>query len=218
MGAVHSWGERALKNNEWKMLLQLFWTFLKISPVTFGGGYAMIPLFEKEIVEKQRWMDRKEISDVFALSQSIPGAIGVNSATFVGYRLAGVKGAVAAMLGVLLPTFLIVILLSVVFFQVRDNAKIEAAFMGIRPAVVALIVYAAYSIGKTAMVDKTSWMTLIVALGILCILHPHPVIIILTGGVVGIILVRIKQKLGYETHIEFEKYDPAQGYMYGDGI
>jgi chromate transporter len=205
-------------NNKRKILQQLFWSFLKISPVTFGGGYAMIPLFEKEIVEKRRWMDRKEVSDVFALSQSIPGAIGVNSATFVGYRLAGVRGAIAAMLGVLLPTFMIVILLSIAFLQVRDHPLIEAAFRGIRPAVVALIVYAAYSIGKTAMVDKTSWMTLIVALGFLCILHPHPVLIIVSGGVAGIVLVRLKKKLGYHTNVEFERFDPEQGYMFGDGI
>jgi chromate transporter len=203
---------------EWKVLWSLFWSFLKISPVTFGGGYAMIPLFEKEIVHRQKWLKPKEVADIFALSQSIPGAVGINSATFVGYRLGGVKGAAAAILGVLLPTFFIVLVLCAAFLHVRDNAKIEAAFMGIRPAVVALIVYAAFKIGKTATIDKTTWAAFIVSLALLCIAHPHPLFIILGGAVAGIAMVHIKNKLGYESSLDSGEGDWQEGYMYGDGI
>ena len=77
---------------EWKVLFQIFWTFFKISPVTFGGGFAMIPLIEKEVVEKRKWLKSEEVTDVFALSQSVPGAVAINSATFIGHRISGGKG------------------------------------------------------------------------------------------------------------------------------
>ena len=77
---------------EWKVLFQLFWTFFKISPVTFGGGFAMMPLIEKEVVEKRKWLKSEDVTDVFALSQSVPGAVAINSATFIGHRIGGIKG------------------------------------------------------------------------------------------------------------------------------
>src|SRR4051812_20212818 len=98
---------------QWKMLFQLFWTFFKIAPVTFGGGFAMIPLIEKEVVEKRKWLKSEDVTDVFALSQSVPGAVAINSATFIGQRIGGIKGAIAAMIGVSLPTFLIVLTLGI---------------------------------------------------------------------------------------------------------
>src|SRR5690554_6291650 len=109
-----------------RLLSQIFITFLKISPVTFGGGYAMIPLIEKEVVDKRGWMKTQEIADIFAVAESVPGAIAINSATFIGFRLAGILGAVVAMIGVLLPTFLIVMMLSIFFLQVQDHPKVEA--------------------------------------------------------------------------------------------
>lgn len=180
----------------WKLIGEIFWTFFKIGPVTFGGGYAMIPLIEREVVERRGWLVSEDIADVFAVSESVPGAIAVNSSTFVGYRVAGVKGAVAAMLGVLLPTSLIVLGLCVLFLQVRDNPKIEAAFMGIRPAIVALIVFAGVKIGHTAVIDKTTLVLVGATVGILLWVHLNPVLIILSGGIVGILLVAIRAKLG----------------------
>src|SRR3954452_9702015 len=136
---------------ELKVLFQIFWTFFKISPVTFGGGFAMIPLIEKEVVEKRKWLTSEEVTDVFALSQSVPGAVAINSATFIGQRIGGVRGAIAAMIGVSLPTFFIVLLLGVLYFFIQDNPKVVAAFLSIRVSIVAIIVYAAVKIAKTAI-------------------------------------------------------------------
>ncbi|MDR4281811.1 chromate transporter, partial [Bacillus subtilis KCTC 1028 = ATCC 6051a] len=99
-------------NKKWNLILQIFFVFLKIGPITFGGGYAMIPVIEREIVIKKRWIRPQDVADVLVIAQSVPGAIALNSATFIGYTIAGVQGAVAALIGVLLPTFLIVIGLS----------------------------------------------------------------------------------------------------------
>src|SRR3954447_26324118 len=125
------------------LLFQIFWSFFKISPVTFGGGFAMIPLIIKEIVEKRKWLENDDINDVIALSQTVPGAVAVNSSTFVGYRIGGIRGALAAMIGVSLPTFLIVLTLGISYFFIHDNPKLEAAFVSIRATIVAIIVYAA---------------------------------------------------------------------------
>lgn len=206
-----------MKTN-WKLLWRIFVSFLKIGPVTFGGGYAMIPLIEREIVTNRKWIREEDIADIFAVSESIPGAIAINSATFVGYRVAGVKGAVAALLGVLLPTFLIVLGLCIAFLQVRDNPKIVAAFHGIRPAVVALIVYAAIKIGHTAVIDKTTLVTVVVAAAFLMVFHLHPVAVIAGGALIGILLVKVKESMGHSGMLDRDQQNPSYGYMFGDGI
>lgn len=207
-----------------KLLTQIFMTFFKIGPVTFGGGYAMIPLIEKEIVEKRGWVNTQEITDIFAVCGSVPGAIAINAATFIGYRLAGVAGAIAAMTGVLLPTFFIVLLLSLFFLQVQYNPKVEAAFAAIRATVVALIVYAAVKIGKTAMIDKTTLTLIVVTVAVMFFVHIHPVLLIVGGGLAGIGIIGLKKKLGMKVQLKREvnrketmKYKYWDYYM-GDGI
>jgi chromate transporter len=190
-------GEKNMMKEETKKLFQIFWTFLKIGPVTFGGGYAMIPLIEREVVDKKKWVNHEDVTDVFAIAESIPGAIAINSSTFIGYRIGGIKGAIAALLGVFLPTFLIVVALSIIFLQIQHNPKIEAAFQAIRASIVALIVYAGYMIGKTAITDKTTLVISFGTMAILFFLHLHPVLIILSGIILGILLVKVKEKLGY---------------------
>ncbi|MBS4199850.1 chromate transporter [Bacillus sp. FJAT-49732] len=188
----------------WKLILQIFLTFLKIGPITFGGGYAMIPMIEREVVIKRKWLQNREVADIFAIAGSAPGAIAINSAVFIGYRIAKIKGAFAALFGVLLPTFLIVILLSITFIYVKGNPIIEAAFQGIRPAVVALIAFAGYKIGRTALYDKTTIVTSILTIAALFYLNIHPVLIILIGIVTGIVLVKVKNSLGIATKLEKE--------------
>lgn len=205
---------------QWKLLRDIFISFFKIGPVTFGGGYAMIPLIEREVVERRGWVKSRDIADVFAISESIPGAIAVNSAVFVGYRIAKVPGALAAMTGVVLPTFLIVIALCVLFLQVHDHPKVEAAFQGIRAATVALIVYAGIKIGKTAVLDKTTLAAVLATTAVLYFLHLNPVVIIAAGALTGIALVKIKQRLGLHVKLEHEetmKYK-YKDYFIGDGI
>lgn len=185
------------------LIVQIFLTFFKIGPTTFGGGYAMIPMIEREVVTKKKWVKRSDITDVFAIAESIPGAIAINSATFIGYQIAGRRGAIAALLGILLPTFTIVILLSIGFLYVQDNPKVDAAFQGIRPAIVALITYAGFKIGQTAIYDKTTIVTMVLTVCILLFLQIHPVLIILVGILTGFILVKAKEALGMK--VKFEK-------------
>ena len=104
---------------------------------------------------------------MFALSQSVPGAVAINSATFIGHRIAGLRGAIAAMVGVSLPTFLIVLTLGIFYFFIQDNPKIEAAFLSIRASIVAIIAYAAIKMGKTAIVDKSTWGIMVIGVPVL---------------------------------------------------
>lgn len=204
----------------WKLLFQLFWTFFKISPVTFGGGYAMIPLIEKEVVEKRKWLSSEDVTDVFALSQSVPGAVAINSATFIGHRIAGLRGSIAAMVGVSLPTFLIVLTLGIFYFFIQDNPKIEAAFLSIRASIVAIIAYAAIKMGKSAIVDKSTFGIMVIGVPILFLIHP--IFAILLGALTGIVTIFIKRKLGY--HIKLDKkeekkdYEHDPDYYWGAGI
>lgn len=185
----------------WKMILQIFWAFFKIGPVTFGGGYAIIPMIEREVVENRRWIKEEEIEDVISLSQTIPGAVGINSAAFIGYRLAGVKGAVAATLGILLPTFLIVLGLSAISLSIRHHPKVEAAFEGISAAVVAMIVYAGIRMAKTAVFDKTTFAMAGLTI-LLFFLHVSPVVMVVAGALAGILLIEFREKLGRITQFE----------------
>ena len=122
------------------MLLRLFTTFFKIGLFTFGGGYAMIPLIQREVIERRKWIEEKDFLDMLVLAQSTPGPIAVNTAVFVGYKIAGVLGAIMATLGTVLPSFIIILLLALFFAEVRENRYVDAAFRAMRPAVVALIV------------------------------------------------------------------------------
>ena len=122
------------------MLLQLFTTFFKIGLFTFGGGYAMIPLIQREVIEKHKWISNKDFLDMLVLAQSSPGPIAVNTAVFVGYKMRGVVGAIATTFGTVLPSFMVILLLALFFAEVRDNRYVDAAFRAMRPAVVALII------------------------------------------------------------------------------
>ncbi|MEG2365421.1 MAG: chromate transporter [Alistipes sp.] len=122
-----------------KELWTLFWSFFKIGLFTFGGGYAMIPLIEREVIEHRGWIRRTDFLDLLTLAQSAPGPISLNTSVFVGYRMHGYAGAVASILGVVIPSFTIILVVALFFAGIRDNAVVDAAFKGMRPAVVALI-------------------------------------------------------------------------------
>jgi chromate transporter len=204
----------------WRKLFQIFWTFFKISPVTFGGGYAMIPLIEREVIEKKKWLTKEEVTEVFALSQTVPGGVAVNSATFIGHRIGGIKGAIAALIGVSFPTFMIVLGLGMSYFFIHDNPKLEAAFISIRVTIVAIIVYAAIRIAKTAIIDKTTFS--IVLIGVPALFFIHPVLAIFLGASSGIAVVYLKNKWGHKTERkQIYQEDPAanpENFMWGAGI
>lgn len=188
------------KNNE--LLLSLFWAFFRIGPSTFGGGYAMMPAIEREIVEKKRWIDEKELADMVSLAGSAPGGVGVNAAAFVGYRKAGVAGAIAAVAGMTMPTFLIVISLSLFYLLFQGNPKVEAALKGIHGAVVALILMAAYRMAKSSVFDIATAIISILAFLFLFMADISPLYIIVCGLLAGILMVRAKEWGGLKVKTE----------------
>ena len=126
----------------------LFWSFLKIGLFTFGGGYAMIPLIRREVIDRRGWIAEREFLDLLTLAQSAPGPISLNTSVFVGYRVRGYAGAVAAILGVVVPSLLIILAIALFFNDIRYNPVVDAAFKGMRPAVVALIVVPVLSLAR----------------------------------------------------------------------
>jgi chromate transporter len=190
-------------SSDLKQLKDIFVTFFKIGLFTFGGGYAMLPLIEKETVEKKKWIDREEIADVIAVSESIPGAIAINSATFIGTKVLGRKGAIAAALGVILPSFFVITIIATFFGKFGDSLVVKAVFTGIRPAVTALIALAAYRIGKSVIKDKAGLVVAIIASVLVVVFDVHAIIAIIGGIVFGLAVYRFwpqktKEILGKE--------------------
>lgn len=130
------------------MCWRLFLTFLKIGAFTFGGGYAMISIIEHEVINRRGWIARPDFLDLLTLAQSAPGPISLNTAVFVGYRLRGLRGALSAILGAVIPSFVIILCVAILFTDVRHNPWVDAAFRGMRPAVVALIVAPILSLSR----------------------------------------------------------------------
>lgn len=169
---------------------QLFTSFFKIGAFTFGGGWAMISVIEKEIVDRHGWIEREEFLDLLAIAQSMPGILAVNIATAIGDKIGGMKGSIVASLGTILPSFLII--LSIAIFltpeTIKNNRVLSAIFMGIRPAVVALIIAPVVTSAKAARLTiKTVWIPLVVALMISLNLGvvSNPIIYIILGGMGG---------------------------------
>ena len=143
------------------MLLQLFTTFFKIGLFTFGGGMAMIPLIQREIIERRQWIDNKDALDMLALAQSAPGPIALNTAVFIGYKLRGISGALVSVAGVVIPSFLVILAVAIFFAKVRDNRVVDSAFRAMRPAVVALIVAPIIGLAK-----GMKWYMIVVAIAV----------------------------------------------------
>ncbi|MDR3539767.1 MAG: chromate transporter [Desulfosporosinus sp.] len=167
-------------------ILKIFLSFFKISPLSFGGGFAMIPIIEDEVVRKQQWVTKEQIVDVFAIIQSLPGAIAVNAASLVGYQIAGVFGAIAAFLGVILPTFAIMIVFGAMLITYQHNFYVQAALQGIRPVVVAMIASAGYKMSKVSLVDKTCFAITVVSILTLLMFKSLIFVVIVSGAVFGI--------------------------------
>ena len=175
--------------------MNIYWesfkTFFKIGIFTLGGGYAMIPLIEEEVVNRHRWVSREEMLDLIAIAQSCPGVFAINIAIFIGYKLNKVRGAIATSLGTALPSFLIILIIAMFFHQFEDNKVVAAMFRGIRPAVVALIAVPTFNLGKRAQLNKfTIWIPTISALAI-WLLGVSPIWIIILAGLGGYIYGRV---------------------------
>ena len=175
--------------------MNIYWesfkTFFKIGIFTLGGGYAMIPLIEEEVVNRHRWVSREEMLDLIAIAQSCPGVFAINIAIFIGYKLNKVRGAIATSLGTALPSFLIILIIAIFFHQFEDNKVVAAMFRGIRPAVVALIAVPTFNLGKRAQLNKfTIWIPIVSALAI-WLLGVSPIWIIILAGLGGYIYGRV---------------------------
>lgn len=171
---------------------ELFWSFFKIGAFTLGGGYAMIPLVRREVVEKKQWMEEEEFLNMLALAQSVPGVMAVNTAIFVGYKLRGLRGVFFTTLGSILPSFCIILLIATVFTRFREYEQVEAVFKGIRPAVVALIAAPLYKMARSAGMMKmnrqdstkqliVSWLLLLIPIAVallIWLLNISPLLII----------------------------------------
>jgi chromate transporter len=172
---------------ELNIYLKIFLTFFKIGATTFGGGYAMLPIIRREVVEKHGWIDGEEFVDVLAVAQSSPGAVAINSAVFVGTKLKGVPGAFAALMGSVLPSFIVILTIAVFFTRYTEYPAVIAAFAGIRPAVAALFAAAVIKVGKPALKKPES---IIYALGFLALsagFGVHPFVVILLGCATGLL-------------------------------
>ena len=177
------------------MFWQLFYTYLKIGTFTIGGGYAMLPLIQREVVDVRGWIDEEEFLNMIALAQAAPGLIAVNSAIFIGWRVGGWRGVCGAVLGAVLPSFLIILAIAMVFQDWKELPAVEAAFKGIRPAVVALIAAPLFKMAKSA---KIGWLTALIPIAAALLIwlgHVNPVWVILATIVLTLSTVAINAKM-----------------------
>ena len=171
-----------------KKLWELFRAFARIGVLTFGGGYAMLPMLQREVVEKRRWATEEQVMDYFAIGQCTPGVIAVNTATFVGYSQAGVIGGIVATLGVVFPSLVIITVIAAFLQNFADIKAVQYAFWGIRVCVCVLILNAVVKLVKKSVVD---WITLLIFAAVLVlslVLDISPVIFVLAAGVAGVII------------------------------
>ena len=180
--------------------MNIYWdsfkTFFKIGIFTLGGGYAMIPLIEEEVVNRKQWVSKDEMLDLIAIAQSCPGVFAINIATFIGYKLRKTSGAICTTLGTALPSFLIILAIAMFFSQFKDNKVVAAMFRGIRPAVVALIAVPTFRLGQRAQLNRyTIWIPIACALAIWG-LGVSPIYIIIIAAIGGYIYGKLSnQKL-----------------------
>ena len=175
-------------------LLELFIIFFKIGTFTIGGGYAMIPLIEKEIVDKKEWIDRQDFVEMLALAQSAPGPIAVAVAVFVGYKVAGVLGSIVAVLGCIFTAFSILLVIAMYFGGMKDSPIVERVFKGIRPAVVALIAAPVLRLGKSTKINKKTIIIPILTVVLIAFLNVNPIYVIIVSALSGILYGFIRKR------------------------
>ena len=177
-----------------KQLFDLFLAFARVGVMTFGGGYAMIPILEREIVDRHGWASEEELMDYYAVGQCTPGVIAVNTATFIGYKVAGTIGGIMATLGVVFPSVVIITVIAGILTSFADVPAVKSAFAGIRVCVCVLIFNAVLKLWKKAVVDKAS---LILFLGVFLLsvfFDISPIVFVVFCAVAGIMLTRMGVK------------------------
>ncbi len=167
------------------MLLKFFMTCNKIGAFTLGGGYAMIPIMEREFVDKNKWLDKQEFMDIMVVAQTTPGIFSIDMASHIGYKLRGIWGGIVGALGIALPSIIAILIIAMFFRNFKDNPYVGKFFMGVRPAVVALIASPCFTMAKTANITwKTLWIP-VVCCALIALLDVSPIWVILVAGVAG---------------------------------
>lgn len=177
-----------------KLLWELFYTFVKLGTITFGGGYAMLPIIQREIVEKKKWATDEEVLDYFAIGQCTPGVIAVNTATFIGQKVKGVIGGIVATLGLVFPSFLIILIIAAFITNFADYPIVKNAFAGIRVCVVVLIINAIIKLWKSAVVDKLCFVLFIAVMVLSIVFDVSPIIFVVAASLIGIIVKNLGAK------------------------
>lgn len=170
------------------ILFELFKSFFKIGAFSFGGGYAMLPLIEKEVIDVHSWISSSEFIDIIAISEMTPGPIAINSATFLGYKVAGVMGSAVATFGVALPSFIVMSLIYMFVDKFKNSPQMEWVFRGIRPVVLGMIASAAVSVGRSAFIDIKAVLISFAVFYIVTFKKVNPIFVLVMAGIAGVIL------------------------------
>jgi chromate transporter len=168
-------------------LSKLFSLYFLIGAFTIGGGFAMIPFIRREIIDKRAWMKDQQFLDNLSIAQSLPGPIVVNLSLLTGYHLRGLKGGLFSLLGAIIPSFSIILFIAVFLWQYQDNNLVQAAFMGVRPIVLALIVSAVLKLGKNVFLGYRPLLLFLLFLAGLIIFNVHPIFIIIGSAMIGLL-------------------------------
>ncbi|MBB6715414.1 chromate transporter [Clostridium gasigenes] len=169
------------------IIFKLFFSFLKIGAFSFGGGYAMLPFIQREIVTTNNWISMPEFMDIIGISQMTPGPIAINSATFVGYKIQGVCGSLAATLGVITTSFILVSIISKVLAKFKNSVVVKSALLGMRPVLIGLILSAFLGLAKESYLDFKSIVITIIIGGLLLTKKVHPILVIVIAAILGVI-------------------------------
>lgn len=175
-------------------LLELFFVFFRISALTIGGGYVMFPIMKREVVDSRGWITHEELVDYYAMGQSVPGIIAINTSTLIGYRQRGLPGAVAAVLGIIAPSLAVILLIAAFLTHHFDRPWVQKAFAGVRAAVVALIGMAVWQVGTRAVRSWTAALLMVASFLAIVLLNCTPVLPIVAGGLIGTLVFRRREK------------------------
>ena len=174
------------------MLLQIFITFFKVGLFTIGGGYAMLPIIQEAVCTEKGWLTDEEFLDSISLTNSLPGPLATNCATFIGYRLKRVPGSIAAILGTICPSIIIILLIAMVFNTAMDNAYVQAFFRGVGPAVFALIVSAVYKLATKANIMK-KLVVAVASFALIAFAGVTPILIVIAAAVIALVADSVKK-------------------------
>ncbi|MCC5909155.1 MAG: chromate transporter [Clostridiaceae bacterium] len=181
-----------------KEYFHLFNIFFRVGAFTFGGGYAMLPIIQKEIVEDGKLLSEHDFLDIIAVAQSLPGPVAVNTSVFTGYKLKGILGAVAALLGTVLPSLVIIMILAVFYRQIININAIQLFFKGVRPAIVSLIFMAAIKLSKAIPKIPFNIIIMVIAFAAIAILQLHPITVIILCSIAGLIYNKKEREHGVD--------------------